>query len=971
MLMAALLLVPGSALGQVIPDSQSTMPWLFDGEVNAHVRVGNRLYLGGGFRSISRRSNITGPIAVFSNESAQLVTAAPDIGATQLNKVASDGQGGWIVMSNGRLIRLNRSGVVSDWQHDLAGIFQGFSSVYQTVRSGNTLFLAGRFETSGPKPRRHVAALDLTTGHLLDWNPEVDGVYVESIAVDGNHVYLGGRFTRIGGLPRSSLARVDATTGAVDNWAPSVASPTGDSSVMAIAVSPSTVFIGGQFSTVDGQSAVNFAAVDRSSGALRPGYPRVSGSSVSGIVLAGNRVVFGGHFLWVNGTARSGIAAVDATSGSLLSWQPFVDDRDYVSTMAVTETGIIVGGEFSIGGAIRSLARFRFDTGEYDPTWNPSPGGAVVQIAVDGDDVAVVGHFNTYGAIPASGLVGFNIQTWEPVTTPAVRGVVQALAATESTLFVGGFFYRVDNQPTSHLAAVNVATGDLLTFAPLMSNKVVSLLAEGNSLYAMGLFTRVNNQSRPHLAAFNTTLGTLLPFATPELAEIERTLWWGNQAQLLLTHGRLWVSGPFTNVGGVPRTGLAAFDPVTGALDALDLAPDGSAWLAKDSEWLYLSGQFTRIAGAERAGLARVRADTGALDGWIPPFLSGAGRIVVAPDMIVAVTTSPSAFGVATIRALNRESGAALSWTSPNVSERTLIGLHDEGVLAIEGYAPLKFFARRTGTALRPLQDVGVTVQGNRVFFNVTPAPTGPAPTSYGISVGSAPGRRDLASLQVAPQPSFSAPAAPGRYFLRMAPQLNGVDGPATPEFSIIVGGSGCMQPPASSQLNLVGSLLSWAPVPGATGYELRAALSSGAAPEYNFALSAGTTTFQTQGAPPGTYYINVASLNPCGSSVVSNEVILRVATPVTPAAPTRLDAVVTGSTVALAWSAPAGEISGYVLEAGSASGLSDLVPAQALDTRPLMLAPMVPAGVYYVRVRARRGSLVSPPSNEVVIRVQ
>jgi hypothetical protein len=55
-----------------------------------------------------------------------------------------------------------------------------------------------------------------------------------------------------------------------------------------------------------------------------------------------------------------------------------------------------------------------------------------------------------------------------------------------------------------------------------------------------------------------------------------------------------------------------------------------------------------------------------------------------------------------------------------------------------------------------------------------------------------------------------------------------------------------------------------------------------------------------------------------------------------------------------------------YVLEAGTASGATNAaVVTLDGDTRSLV-AQAVAAGVYYVRVRAARGSVVSQPSNEL-----
>ena len=77
---------------------------------------------------------------------------------------------------------------------------------------GNTLYLGGSFTSmispdgSTTTSRKHLAAIDLTTGALLPWAPSTNGS-VEALATDGTNVVLGGSFTTINGVSRSRLGR--------------------------------------------------------------------------------------------------------------------------------------------------------------------------------------------------------------------------------------------------------------------------------------------------------------------------------------------------------------------------------------------------------------------------------------------------------------------------------------------------------------------------------------------------------------------------------------------------------------------------------------------------------------------------------------------------------------------------------------------------------------------------------------------
>ena len=92
-------------------------------------------------------------------------------------------------------------------------------------------------------------------------------------------------------------------------------------------------------------------------------------------------------------------------------------------------------------------------------------------------------------------------------------------------------------------------------------------------------------------------------------------------------------------------------------------------------------------------------------------------------------------------------------------------------------------------------------------------------------------------------------------------------------------------------------------------------------------------TTFSVPGVPPGTYFVRIKAVNAHGASLASNEVMLVVgATGVgLPDAPTGLTAFMAADRITITWT-PAlggGPASGYVVEAGSASGASNIAVAE------------------------------------------
>lgn len=89
------------------------------------------------------------------------------------------------------------------------------------------------------------------------------------------------------------------------------------------------------------------------------------------------------------------------------------------------------------------------------------------------------------------------------------------------------------------------------------------------------------------------------------------------------------------------------------------------------------------------------------------------------------------------------------------------------------------------------------------------------------------------------------------------------------------------------------------------------------------------------------------------------------------PSAPRSMTGSVQGSVVSLSWSPPTGAAwAGYLLEAGSAPGASDILQLPLGPTTTKVSGP-VPPGRYYARVRAYNGQpAAGPPSNEVALNV-
>jgi hypothetical protein len=319
------------------------------------------------------------------------------------------------------------------------------------VVSGSTVYLGGQFTSvrpagapagTGEVARNHVAAVDLTTGALLPWNPNTNGT-VRVLRLSGSNVYLGGSFTQVGGVGRQRLAAVSTGTGAlVTTWN---ASSSGE--VFAMAVRGGTLYIGGSFGTVDGSSRSNLAAVTTSTGSILPWAPTTD-AQVRGLrFTTGTRLVVGGWFSNLNGSSDHNLGAVDSDTGATLPWK---SQTSYpVIGLAGDAAGVYVAG----AGGGGNFAAFNPATGAV--MWEGGTNGNVQAIGVTQGFVYLGGHFITYCGpqhgqhtcttpTPRNKLLAVDeatgtLQPWNPGAN-SVLGVFALMGTSTGNLLVGGDF---------------------------------------------------------------------------------------------------------------------------------------------------------------------------------------------------------------------------------------------------------------------------------------------------------------------------------------------------------------------------------------------------------------------------------------------------------------------------------------------------------------------------------------------------
>lgn len=352
------------------------------------------------------------------------------------------------------------------------------------------------------------------------------------------------------------------------------------------------------------------------------------------------------------------------------------------------------------------------------------------------------------------------------------------------------------------------------------------------------------------------------------------------------------------------------------------------------------------------------------------------------------VAPAPTATLSATLQGLN---SALVTWQTSNAVSATINGtsvpLSGTQSFAISATTTFTLVARNSaGTTVSSAATVvvpssgapgapsnmAVAVSGARAAFSWRAPGSGGTPTGYLIDVGIAGTTRMIASgYNLGNVLSVAADLPKGRYHARVrATNAAGTSGYSN-LYQFRVGRT--LVSPRGFTVQWIGTtaVLSWvaATADGAvedqpTAYVLEAGTAPGLSDVATVNL--GNVTRFSAPVPGGVYYVRVRAENAYGDSDPTPDLVL--VPPGAPGAPNTLVASRVNATVNLRWNAPSGSsVTGYIIEAGSGPGLSDLARVQVGPGTTF--SAVAPAGTYFIRVRALNSRGPGLPSNEVMVR--
>lgn len=456
---------------------------------------------------------------------------------------------------------------------------------------------------------------------------------VQTVALQANGgILIGGDFTSVNGTAAVRLARL-TTAGAVDSTF--VTGAGANATVRAFAVQPNgSILVGGDFSLLNNAVEIALArlgAAGAVDAAFNPGGQGFgfTATEVDALAVIANKIYVGGNFSSINGNGRHNIDRLNSDGSPDAGFNPgqgtdgivraIVPDTAGGTSADGTTTGAFIGGDFlSVQNLLSPrLARLNPD-GSFDQGFGTGvqADGAVRALALSPQGLLVGGDFTRFEGTAFRGIVRVNRFTGAPDFTfnqsggGADNSVRAITVQTDGRILIGGDFQSFNGVSRNFFARLLTdgtldATFNTGTGAD-GSVEAVALQPDGRVIIG-GAFSTVGGAAHRGVARLNAS-GTIDPTfnATLDANAIVGAI-------AIQSDGKVIIGGDFNNVGGFGRSNVARLN-LDGTIDPTFNPGSGTnagvrALVLKSNGKTVIGGAFSTVDGVARARLAQLNGD--------------------------------------------------------------------------------------------------------------------------------------------------------------------------------------------------------------------------------------------------------------------------------------------------------------------------------------------------------------------------
>ncbi|MBC7383101.1 MAG: T9SS type A sorting domain-containing protein [Bacteroidia bacterium] len=570
--------------------------WETDGQVNASVKINNKLYIGGDFSYVGPT---TGSLVAYRNSTGAGISLPFNLSG-KVNDIVKDNSGNIYIAG---LFSINGNPAQSivkitpNFLLDASFQFNFNNEISDLAINGTNLYVLGLFSTVNSQLRLSFASINLTTNQLSSFAPNPDGQAL-SLAVANGNLYVGGLFSIISGAGRNSFAVYNAS-----NVLQSLNIPI-RGSVKTIIVKDSLLFLGGTFDSIGGIYRKNVGSLNVNTSQVRNWKAHTLGT-VNDMDINNNSLYLGGNFSQVGTSIRNNMASVHILTGIVETFDPGLDAA--ISNVKVNNGTIYVGGDFNFVGSDNRKYYAAISTSGISNLGTPLVNAKVEATYFVGDTVIVGGTFSSFGGRSVYNLAAFDYNTGSAVAWPiSIDGTVTVLKQIGSKLLVGGDFYSVNQLFRRSLAIVDTVNGTPTSFDVECDGSINDVILAGTNLIIGGNFSNFGTSARNNLAMVNLGGTGVLQSWNPNLN--------GQVRRLLLNQTQLYAIGDFTQVGSTVKKRMASFELSNNFnLRNWSVVADSTIHVAiAVGSKIIVGGNFLNINGVSRSSIASLDTATAA-----------------------------------------------------------------------------------------------------------------------------------------------------------------------------------------------------------------------------------------------------------------------------------------------------------------------------------------------------------------------